>query len=92
MLANPNTLTNKITYLLVLTTLVAMFYSQRSRKVILEASKLWDKHSPLFKSLKRILKDKYLKEGKGESKEYRDFADKTFLDLLILLFKKDQGL
>ena len=74
-----------------LTTLVAMFYSQRSRKVILEASKLWDKHSPLFKSLKRILKDKYLKEGKGESKEYRDFVDKTFLDILILLFKKNKN-
>jgi hypothetical protein len=53
---------------------------------MIEASKKWDKHSPLFKSLKRILKDKYLKEGKGESYEYRDFEEKTFLDLLILLF------
>ena len=73
-----------------LTTLVAMFYSQRSRKLMIDASKKWDKHSPLFKSLKRILKDKYLKEGKGDSYEYRDFADKTFLDLLILLFEKNK--
>jgi hypothetical protein len=42
---------------------VAMFYSQRSRKILLEASKGWDKdkNNKLIQSLKHVLDDKYLK-------------------------------
>jgi hypothetical protein len=73
-----------------MSTFVAMFYSQRSRKIILEASKKWNKRDPLFKSLKNILVDKYIKVAKGESDEYKSFTEKTFLDLLTLLFEKNK--
>ena len=41
-------------------TFVAMFYSQRSRKLLLEASKGWNNKRSLFALLKHVLDDKYL--------------------------------
>jgi len=68
-------------------TFVAMFYSQRNRKVLLNASKRW-KQDELFTSLKNVLNDKYLM-SKNEKEDYEKFSDNTFGNILKLLFKKD---
>jgi hypothetical protein len=71
---------------------VAMFYSQRSRKILLEASKDWDKEDkskPLFTLLKHVLNDKYLKTASRESDDYRNFSDDTFINILKYLNKHD---
>ena len=67
---------------------VAMFYSQRNRKVLLKVSKRWDTTDALFTSLKGVLDDKYLM-SENEEKDYEQFSDDTFGDILKLLFKKD---
>jgi len=71
-------------------TFVAMFYSQRSRKILLEASESWDKNKELFTILKHILDDKYLKTESNESEDYRNFSDNTFIDILKLLYKENK--
>jgi len=82
-------------------TFVAMFYSQRSRKILLEASKswkikkgifpiFWNNRKKLFTLLKRILDDKYLKTGNKESNDYKRFSDNTFGKVLMLLNKVDK--
>ena len=76
-------------------TFVAMFYSQRSRKKLLEASPNWDKKKGLFTLLKNVLDDKYLKTaGAGadgrDSDDYKKFSDNTFIDILKLLYKEDK--
>ena len=77
-------------------TFVAMFYSQRSRKLLLESSKSWDvkkgifpifwnNRKKLFTLLKHVLDDKYLKTENRESKDYTDykrFSDNTFGKIL----------
>jgi hypothetical protein len=68
-------------------TFVAMFYSQRSRKVLLKASKRW-KQDKLFTSLKNVLDEKYLM-SKNEKEDYEKFSDDTFGNILGLLFEKD---
>ena len=70
-------------------TFVAMFYSQRSRKILVEESNDWDKRLKLFRLLKHVLDDKYLKTENRESDDYRNFSDDTFGNILTLLFKKD---
>uniref|UniRef100_A0A6C0KBQ2 Uncharacterized protein n=1 Tax=viral metagenome TaxID=1070528 RepID=A0A6C0KBQ2_9ZZZZ len=79
---------------------VAMFYSQRSRKKLLDASSSWNKKKALFTTLKHILDDKYLKtasaagagaEGR-ESEDYRKFSDDTFGKVLSLLHKENSKL
>ena len=65
-------------------TFVAMFYSQRSRKILLEASKEWDNRKVLFELLKHVLDDKYLKKKDG-SDDYKYFSDDTFIKILIYL-------
>ena len=69
-------------------TFVAMFYSQRNRKVLLNASKRWDKKDKLFTLLKQVLDDKYLKSD-NEKEDYEKFSDDTFGNILRLLFEKD---
>ena len=85
-------------------TFVAMFYSQRSRKLLLEASKSWDvkkgifpifwnNRKKLFTLLKHVLDDKYLKTENRESKDYTDykrFSDNTFGKILTLLNRIDK--
>jgi hypothetical protein len=71
-------------------TFVAMFYSQRSRKILLEASKGWDNKKRLFILLKHILDDKYLKTASRESEDYRKFSDNTFIDILKLLHQENK--
>jgi hypothetical protein len=80
---------------------VAMFYSQRSRKLLLKASKgwevnksifpnFWNNRKTLFTLLKHILDDKYLKTKDGkDSKDYKKFSDNTFVKILSLLNKVD---
>jgi len=80
---------------------VAMFYSQRSRKLLLEASKgwkvnksifpvFWNNRKTLFTLLKHVLDDKYLKTKDGkDSKDYKKFSDNTFVKILSLLNKVD---
>jgi len=78
-----------------------MFYSQRSRKILLEASEGWDikkgrfpiffnSRKKLFTLLKHILDDKYLKTENRESKDYKKFSDNTFGKILTLLNKVDK--
>jgi len=71
-------------------TFVAMFYSQRSRKILLEASKGWDKdkNNKLIQSLKHVLDDKYLKTA-NEEEDYRKFSDDTFVNILTYLNEHD---
>jgi len=85
-------------------TFVAMFYSQRSRKILLDASSnwvikkgrfpiFWNNREKLFTLLKHILDDKYLKTENRESKDYKNykkFSDNTFGKILTLLNKLDK--
>ena len=85
-------------------TFVAMFYSQRSRKLLLESSKSWDvkkgifpifwnNRKKLFTLLKHVLDDKYLKTENRESKDYKNykrFSDNTFGKILTLLNRIDK--
>jgi len=71
---------------------VAMFYSQRSRKILLDTSKGWNKKKELFTILKYILDDKYLKAESRESEDYRKFSDDTFGKVLSLLYKENKTL
>jgi hypothetical protein len=68
---------------------VAMFYSQRSRKLLLNASSDWNTKKELFSLLKHILDDKYLKVASRESEDYEKFSDNTFGEVLSLLNKED---
>ena len=67
-----------------MSTFVAMFYSQRSRKILLKASKDWDKNKELFKILDDVLHNKYLKKNK-EGEDYNDFNGDVFIDILSYL-------
>ena len=85
-------------------TFVAMFYSQRSRKLLLESSKSWDvkkgifpifwnNRKKLFTLLKHVLDDKYLKTENREGKDYKNykrFSDNTFGKILTLLNRIDK--
>ena len=69
---------------------VAMFYSQRSRRLLLNASSDWKKKE-LFTLLKHVLDDKYLKTASRESEDYRKFSDDTFGNILSLLYKENSN-
>jgi len=71
-------------------TFVAMFYSQRSRRLLLKASSDWEKKK-LFTLLKHVLDDKYLKTESRESEDYRKFSDDTFRKILSLLYKENSN-
>jgi hypothetical protein len=85
-------------------TFVAMFYSQRSRKILLEASKgwkikkgifpiFWNNRKKLFTLLKHVLDDKYLKTDNRKGKDYKNykrFSDNTFGKILTLLNRIDK--
>jgi len=71
-------------------TFVAMFYSQRSRKKLIEASKKWDLNISIFKILKFILDNKYEKISSKDNKNYEYFYTE-FVYFLILLFLNKQN-
>ena len=71
-------------------TFVAMFYSQRSRKLLLDASSGWNNKKALYGLLKHVLDDKYLKTLDGrDSEDYKKFSDNTFFSILIYLHLED---
>ena len=69
---------------------VAMFYSQRSRRKLLNASNHWNTKKDLFSLLKQVLDDKYLKTASRESADYKMFSDNTFAMILDLLYKENK--
>jgi len=71
-------------------TFVAMFYSQRSRRLLLNASSGW-KNKKVFTLLKHVLDDKYLKTESRESEDYKKFSDDTFGNILRLLYKENSN-
>lgn len=60
-----------------MSTFVAMFYSQRSRKILIEASKYWDKQFKIFSIFDDILKNK--------NYDYSQFNYDIFEPMLIYL-------
>jgi hypothetical protein len=73
---------------------VAMFYSQRSRDVIIKSSETWDNkikdnkiNKRLFRLLRFVLNKRYVKTDKEDN--YPKFSDNIFVDILRLLFKID---
>jgi len=79
--------------------IVIMFYSQRSRRVIMEASKTWDIRGKttmeriVFSLFKNLLYDRYLIVGDDphNSKEYRTFNEATFVEILKRLFEMNSN-
>ena len=78
---------------------VIMFYSQRSRRVIMEASKTWDGRVKtgmeriVFSLFKNLLYERYLIVGEypANSKEYKTFNEATFLEILKQLFEMNSN-
>jgi hemoglobin-like flavoprotein len=75
-----------------LTAFVSMFYSQRSREVIIESAETWDEKNKikkrLFRLLRFVLNKRYAKTDK-EKNNYPKFSDNIFADILRELFKID---
>jgi hemoglobin-like flavoprotein len=75
-----------------LTAFVSMFYSQRSREVIIESAETWDEKNKIKKRLFRllwfVLNKRYAKTDKEED-NYPKFSDNIFADILRELFKID---
>ena len=76
-------------------TFVAMFYSQRSRKILQKASKDWKSEVGVFNLFKEILNDKYMKKNMNDA-EYKKliddtFKDETFEDILKNLHELDKN-
>jgi hypothetical protein len=70
--------------------IVIMFYSQRSRRVIMESSKTWDIRSKtgvertVFSLFRKLLYERYLIVGDepANSNEYKTFNENTFVEIL----------
>jgi hypothetical protein len=74
-----------------LATFMAMFYSQRSRKLLIEAAKQWDQRIEIFRILKHILLYKYMKtDNVGEDYKYFDIIKAE--SILTFLNKHNKGL
>ena len=72
-------------------TIVVMFYSQRSRKILQKQCKNWDSDNELFIKLKDIFENKYLKNKEiADSANYKDFPEDTFLTILKLLYEHNK--
>ena len=73
-----------------LAVIVIMFYSQRSRRVIMEASKTWDGRGKtsieriIFSLFKNLLYERYLIAGyyPANGEEYNTFNEATFVEIL----------
>ena len=74
-----------------LAVIVSMFYSQRSRKVIMEASKTWDRQNKVIELFRDVLYDRYLTVGSDpyKSEEYNTFNENTFVKILQELYNMD---
>jgi hypothetical protein len=73
-----------------LATFMAMFYSQRSRKLLIEASKHWDERIEIFRILKHILLYKYMKTD-NIKEDYKYFELITAESILSILNKHDSN-
>lgn len=71
--------------------IVIMFYSQRSRRVIMESSKTWDGRKNVIKLFRNLLYERYLIVGDEpkDSKEYETFNEGTFIEILKELYEMD---
>ena len=71
--------------------IVVMFYSQRSRRVIMEASKTWDKKDTVINLFRDLLYNRYLIVGSDphNSEEHETFNENTFIEILQGLYAKD---
>ena len=71
--------------------IVSMFYSQRSRKVMMEASKKWDRQNKVIELFRDLLYDRYLIVGSDphKSEEHKTFNEDTFVKILQGLYEKD---
>jgi hypothetical protein len=73
-----------------LAVIVIMFYSQRSRRVIMEASKTWDIRGKtgvertVFSLFRKLLYERYLIVGDEPAniREYKTFNEDTFVEML----------
>ena len=76
-----------------LAVIVIMFYSQRSRKVIMEASKTWNRQNGVIKLFRDLLYDRYLTVGSDPYKdeEHETFNDNTFVKILQELYDMDSS-
>lgn len=71
-----------------MTAIVAMFYSQRSRDVIIKKSENWGNRDPLFMLLQIVL-NRYVNTDKEDN--YPEISDNIFVNILRLLFKVKGG-
>ena len=71
--------------------IVNIFYSQRSRRVIMEASKTWDGRESVIKLFRNLLYERYLIVGDEpkNSEEYETFNEDTFIEILKKLYEMD---
>ena len=76
-----------------LAVIVVMFYSQRSRRVIMEASKTWDGRISVIKLFRNLLYERYLTVGNEptNSEEYKTFNEDTFIEILQQLYDMDSS-
>jgi len=66
--------------------IVVIFYSQRSRSIVMNRSYLWDNKGSIYSLFKKVLYDRYLTVGHlRQSDEYKDFKDDIFIDMLRIL-------
>ena len=73
-------------------TFVAMFYSQRSRKLLIEASKHWDENKQLFKLFKFILNHKYKKISSRDKINYEYFYTEFVYFILLFYLNKENNI
>ena len=76
-----------------LAVIVIMFYSQRSRKVIMEASKKWNRRNKVIKLFIDLLYGRYLTVGSDPYKdeEHETFNEDTFIEILQGLYDMDSS-
>ena len=76
-----------------LTVIVIMFYSQRSRRVIMEASKTWNRRNKVIKLFIDLLYGRYLTVGSDPYKdeEHETFNEDTFIEILQRLYDMDSS-
>ena len=71
-----------------LAVIVVMFYSQRSRKVIMDSSNTWNTQDNVIKLFRDLLYERYLIVGSDpyKSEEYKTFNEDTFIEILQGLY------
>lgn len=72
--------------------IVIMFYSQRSRKVMMDSSKTWNTQNKVIELFRDLLYDRYLTVGSDPHKdeEHKTFNEDTFIEILKELHAMDK--